>query len=243
MGEQISLLDEQLDALIQGAPVMMQVVDQDFDIVEVNERWIREMGYDKADVLGRNWTEFLTEESKARVVASVLPHCVQFGSARSVGVELVRKDNSVLQRLLDADADTTLGGDGFRYSAIFDSREHHQWAQAAITLSAIRELIRIRDGLRRGVVIPMSMGLDKRAARPEQTKEPRARVDNTQLTNKEREVLAYLATGAANGDIAKHFSLSLNTVKFHVENIFQKLGVSNRTHAVIVARKRGLLRD
>jgi signal transduction histidine kinase/DNA-binding NarL/FixJ family response regulator len=63
------------------------------------------------------------------------------------------------------------------------------------------------------------------------------------LTQREREVLRELATGARNQEIAQKLSLSTGTVKWHVGNLLGKLGVTTRTEAVDTARKRGLLDD
>jgi len=52
------------------------------------------------------------------------------------------------------------------------------------------------------------------------------------LTGRERELLACLAEGHSNARIAAHFGISLHTVKFHLKNVFGKLGVSNRAGAV-----------
>jgi DNA-binding NarL/FixJ family response regulator len=51
------------------------------------------------------------------------------------------------------------------------------------------------------------------------------------LTSRERAVLEQLAEGKSNSEIADHLHLSTNTVKFHVRNLYSKLGVSNRTEA------------
>lgn len=51
------------------------------------------------------------------------------------------------------------------------------------------------------------------------------------LSTREWEVLELVATGQTNSRIAEKLSVSENTVKFHLQNIFQKLGVSNRTEA------------
>lgn len=61
------------------------------------------------------------------------------------------------------------------------------------------------------------------------------------LTARELDVLKLLATGARNKEIAAHFFMSLNTVKFHVAHIYQKLGVQTRTEAVHAAAQRGLV--
>lgn len=52
------------------------------------------------------------------------------------------------------------------------------------------------------------------------------------LTPRERELLAALAGGLTNAQIAGKLEISLNTVKFHLKNLYDKLGVSNRAQAV-----------
>jgi LuxR family maltose regulon positive regulatory protein len=61
------------------------------------------------------------------------------------------------------------------------------------------------------------------------------------LSERELEVLNLLTLGAANQDIAAQLTVSLNTVKKHTSNIFSKLGVPNRTQAVYLAHKLGLI--
>jgi LuxR family transcriptional regulator, maltose regulon positive regulatory protein len=63
-----------------------------------------------------------------------------------------------------------------------------------------------------------------------------------QLSARELEVLALLATGKANRAIADELVITLDTVKRHVTHILDKLGVPNRTAAVTRARELGLLR-
>ena len=60
------------------------------------------------------------------------------------------------------------------------------------------------------------------------------------LTPQEVRVLQLITEGLDNGTIAEILSLSPNTVKSHVRNIFSKLGVSDRTQAAIWAIRRGL---
>ena len=61
-----------------------------------------------------------------------------------------------------------------------------------------------------------------------------------ELSNREREVLALIAQGQKNDDIAAHLFLSPKTVRNHVSNILSKLQVADRTQAVIRAREAGL---
>lgn len=54
------------------------------------------------------------------------------------------------------------------------------------------------------------------------------------LTRREKEVLAALAAGRSNKEIAQEQNVAPNTVKFHLKNLYEKLGVSNRAQAVSV---------
>jgi DNA-binding NarL/FixJ family response regulator len=60
------------------------------------------------------------------------------------------------------------------------------------------------------------------------------------LTPRERQVVAGVATGESNREIANRLGLSEITVKHHVSNIFDKLGVSNRAELAVYATSRGL---
>lgn len=61
------------------------------------------------------------------------------------------------------------------------------------------------------------------------------------LTFREQEVLAQVATGASDKEIAERLSISLHTVKSHMRNILAKLHVNNRHDAARYARYKGLL--
>ena len=63
------------------------------------------------------------------------------------------------------------------------------------------------------------------------------------LSERELEVLRFMEQGASNQEIAENLVLALSTVKSHVGNILSKLGASNRTQAVKLARTLGLLLD
>jgi ATP/maltotriose-dependent transcriptional regulator MalT len=62
-----------------------------------------------------------------------------------------------------------------------------------------------------------------------------------ELTAREREVLALVADGRSNRDIATGLGISEHTVKFHLASLFGKLGVSTRTQAVRRALEWGLI--
>lgn len=61
-----------------------------------------------------------------------------------------------------------------------------------------------------------------------------------ELTEREREVLEMIAAGKGNATIAHELMISLKTVRNHVSNIFAKLQVSDRSAAIVKARRSGL---
>jgi len=67
-----------------------------------------------------------------------------------------------------------------------------------------------------------------------------ADVSAWKLGGRELEVLQHLAAGQRNRSIAGALNISENTVKFHVGNIFRKMGVSSRTEAIALAASSGL---
>jgi DNA-binding NarL/FixJ family response regulator len=68
-----------------------------------------------------------------------------------------------------------------------------------------------------------------------------AAADVDQLTPRETEILSMIARGASNQEIADQLFLSVGTVKGHVNHIFSKLDVHNRTAAVARARSSRLI--
>jgi DNA-binding NarL/FixJ family response regulator len=67
------------------------------------------------------------------------------------------------------------------------------------------------------------------------------RLEDAQLTEREAEVLALMARGLSNAEIAGHLTVSLQTVKTHVTNVLAKLKARDRTQAVIAAYDSGFV--
>lgn len=63
------------------------------------------------------------------------------------------------------------------------------------------------------------------------------------LTSREREILGLLANGLSDSEIAEVFTLTIGTVKWYNRQLYNKLGVRNRTEAVTQAQQRGLVKN
>jgi DNA-binding NarL/FixJ family response regulator len=101
-------------------------------------------------------------------------------------------------------------------------------------ITAVRRVLHGESILNREIVARALEHLTSETPRQEEL--PAAR-----LSPREREVLKLLAQGQTNREIARNLTVSVSTVKIHVEHILAKLGVSDRTQAAVRAIELGLL--
>jgi len=66
-------------------------------------------------------------------------------------------------------------------------------------------------------------------------------MDNNPLSEREREILQLVSQGKSNKEIAADLFISVNTVKVHVSNIYEKIGVASRTEATLYAIENGIV--
>jgi len=85
--------------------------------------------------------------------------------------------------------------------------------------------------------------IDQVAAKNYLFERPKSVIDPFDLTQRELQVLAALHEGWSAKAIASHLFLAEATVKTHLAAIYRKLGVQNRTQAVLLAIKSGLIRE
>ncbi|MBE9139791.1 response regulator transcription factor [Nodosilinea sp. LEGE 07088] len=90
------------------------------------------------------------------------------------------------------------------------------------------EVIRTVGGGQRHIPIPIAAKLA-------------ARMEQPNLSDRERDILKLIAKGMNNRDIAAALQIAEGTVKFHINNLLSKLGVSDRLQAVMFALKHGLI--
>ena len=81
----------------------------------------------------------------------------------------------------------------------------------------------------------------KRHVPPEVAARLAEHLGDDDLTARELEVLRLIRDGHRNKQIADHLAIAETTVNFHIKNLVDKLGANDRTHAVTIAIRRGLL--
>jgi DNA-binding NarL/FixJ family response regulator len=81
----------------------------------------------------------------------------------------------------------------------------------------------------------------KRRIPPEIASDIAEHVTADNLTEREVEVLRRVSAGNANKEVAAQLSIAEETVKVHMKSILAKLGANDRTHAVMIALKRGII--
>ncbi|MGN7456551.1 response regulator [Paenibacillus pasadenensis] len=104
----------------------------------------------------------------------------------------------------------------------------------------------IADAIRaasRGQSVLESQVAAKMMNRFRQPKPSAQKAPHEELTEREMDVLKLVAQGLSNQDIADRLFISIKTVKFHVTNVLNKLGVEDRTQAAIYAHKHDLALD
>jgi DNA-binding NarL/FixJ family response regulator len=107
-------------------------------------------------------------------------------------------------------------------------------ADADDVASAIRSAHRGEVHLDPAVAMLLARRVRQRATQPDDTTEP--------LTEREREVLALVASGLSNKAIAEQLAITERTARTHVSNILGKLNLSSRTQAALYAVEKGIAR-
>ena len=96
-------VDEEPDrSLYEHIPVMMHSIDREGRLTIVNNRWLKVLGYELAEVLGRPSTDFLTDASRRFAVEYALPEFYRTGIAFDVELQLVKKNGQIIDVVLSA---------------------------------------------------------------------------------------------------------------------------------------------
>jgi PAS domain S-box-containing protein len=94
--------DRRQHRLYEATPALLHSIDGEGRIVEVSDAWLAHLGYQRAEVLGRKSSDFLTPASQRLAREEVLPAFFRSGHCDNIEYQFVRKDGRVVDMLLSA---------------------------------------------------------------------------------------------------------------------------------------------
>ena len=91
--------------LYDNTPAMLRSVDSEQRLTDVNKRWLQTLGYERDEVIGRKFQEFLTGPSQAFADNEMLPQFFRDGFAENMPYQVVKKNGEILDVLFTAQAE------------------------------------------------------------------------------------------------------------------------------------------
>jgi|GEM_PF-1576077 len=114
-------------SIYKNTPAMLHSIDCYGKIVSVSEYWLKSLGYEREEVIGRKSTDFLTEASRLHAEHSALPEFFRTGKSKDVPYQIVTKDGRVRDVLLSAIAErNALGEIEHSLAVLVDVTERNQ---------------------------------------------------------------------------------------------------------------------
>jgi len=107
---QLSESEQRVRRLYEATPAILHSIGADGRILNVSDRWLALMGYQRHEVVGRASSDFLTPASRAHARDVVLPAFFRNGFCDRVEYQFVRRDGSVIDVLLSAVLERVAGG-------------------------------------------------------------------------------------------------------------------------------------
>lgn len=105
-------------SLYRSIPAMIHSIDASGSIVDVSDQWLKTLGYERDEVIGRKSLEFLSDESRRHAAEVVLPEFFRTGACRDIPYQVMTKDGRILDVLLSATCEHAATGEITRSLAI-----------------------------------------------------------------------------------------------------------------------------
>ncbi len=106
--EELSKTEEHYRLIYDNTPVMMHSINRDGRLVGVNDYWLRTLGYERDQVLGRHVGEFLAPASRSFFESVANPDLLKAGGLKDISLRMVKRNEEVIDVLLNS----ILKGDG-----------------------------------------------------------------------------------------------------------------------------------
>ncbi|MEI6001650.1 diguanylate cyclase [Paraburkholderia bengalensis] len=127
-------------SLYEAVPVMLHSIDTQGPLVHVSDAWLAALGYERSEVLGKNWTAFLTQEHQQKSADVEISELFRRGHCSDIEYRVHRKDGSIIDVALSAVVTKDTKGFPFSLTVIQDISERKQIQNELI---AQRERLRV----------------------------------------------------------------------------------------------------
>lgn len=222
--------EERFSKAFHMAPGPMAILTVDgFCVSNVNDAFTAMTGWKREEVLGREEAALGLWGDEA-ACAAIERQLVEAGGVRQVDICLGGKKGSIGKFQLSAEM-TEIQGVPCVLSLMHDVREHKQ--TETDLLAAVESVMQDTTWLSQRIV-------ERLATVKRGDKEGAQAPEVSSLPERLRAVLALVAQGLSDDEIAAKLTITRNTVRNHVSAIYKRLGIRKRSAVVVWARERGL---
>jgi DNA-binding CsgD family transcriptional regulator len=208
-----------LQALLHGSVEYCSIIDSEYRLVWINWNECRE------DVIGK-FCYAVYQQRRKPCARCPVRDALDMGQLCVMEKSIKMRDGSQRKGEISA-------------YPVHDSKNSLSYVLKIGQGSTSDEVVRLKG--QRSIGDPAASSFPLRQKPPPVDESRRALSGETTLTSRERQVLLLLAQGRTNLEIARILTISRHTVKSHVTNVFNKLGVSSRAHATLRAARLELL--
>ena len=130
--EQLRSSENKYRRLYNETPVLLHSLDQDGHVIEVNEYWLKTMGYDRNEVIGRSVTDFYTETSKKYATEVTHPAFYRDGSIKNIAYQFVKKNGELLDVMVSAIGERDAEGRVVRSFSVIENITDRKHAEESL---------------------------------------------------------------------------------------------------------------
>lgn len=213
---------------LSPVPTLLCSADRQ-QLIDANDAFLQTLGYTAQESIGRTVAEMDFFEDK-RVTSQIFDMLEKTGRIESLDLNLRKKTDERLDCVLQADS-VSLQDTPCYLLVLMDITERKRSELELV--EAIEAVMKDASWFSQTLIEKLA-----NAKRINTGRLPDASF--TDLTRREREVLALICEGLADKEIASRLNLALNTVRNHVSTVYSKLDVHSRSEAIVWARERRL---
>ncbi|MBT4089908.1 MAG: PAS domain S-box protein, partial [Deltaproteobacteria bacterium] len=107
-------------ALFDNAPIMMHSINNEGNLIEVNQMWIKTLGYKREEALGKASLSFLTKESREYAFSEMFPEFYEKGYVKDIYYQFIKKNGEIVDVMLSAISEKSETGEIIRSTAILE---------------------------------------------------------------------------------------------------------------------------